>query len=498
MSPSKRSLYPLLAFVVPLLLRTIPEVLMGPYVVGFDTMGHYIPTTVLWMHGGVSLGRYIATAPLFYSILVLFAYVSVPVVAALKVLPVVLHGLLGLSIFGYSNRSLKWSPKKSLFTALLGTAYFVALRISWDLLRNELALVLFFVVLTLLHDEGTSKYSWKRYAAISLAMVSVVLAQQLVAVLMFGVVVITVVYRLLPKRRAKILPLIAASIPALALFFVGLAFNPSVPEHRIIFGFPSGNDGWLALFGFASYPAMLASEAGFFLYCFLLILPFVVVSLRRFRDFQMRSFVVLILIASLIPMVSPSNLRWIMMLIYPFAFYVTETFSRLSAFKWRRIGLNVKRIALIYLVVSTAAVSLSFMVMPPEAPSAYFIEGGINGYIYQIPSSMLQNTISVKDCKDTSSTLEYFKANITGEALLLTHRAFYGWAMSTLNPTQVFLYEYDNPLTTAQTVSQQVRSPLYLVWWVNGSGWHGQPNVPAAFDEVFHSGEIALYQYAPK
>ncbi len=495
----KKYVFPLLAFAVPLLLRAIPEILMGPYVVGFDTMGHYIPTTVLWMNGGVDLGAYIATAPLFYTILMLFASASVPLTIALKILPLVLHGLLGLSIYGYAHRSMKWSPKKSVFTAVMGTAYFVALRISWDLLRNELALILFFAVLILLHDEnlGGGKYSWKRYVVLSLAMVSVVLAQQLVAVIMFGTIIFAVAYRLLPKRRAKILPILTTSIPALILFFVGLFLNSSVPEHRLIFGFPSGNDGWLALFGFSSYPAMLVNEVGFFLYCFLLILPFVIASVRRFRDFQMRTWIVLILIALLIPLVSPSNLRWIMMLTYPFAFLVTETLSRLGSIKWRRFKLTMQRLAVIYLVASTAIVSLSFMVMTPESPSFYFGGDGLNAYIYQMPSSMLQNTLSIKDCEDTSKAIQWYHANIDENALLLTHRAFYGWALSSLKQNQVFLYEYDSPLPVAQTVAQQGQNQLYLIWWVNGSGWHGQPTVPEAFSQVFYSGEIAIYRYLP-
>ena len=496
----KKYVFPLLAFVVPLLLRAIPEILMGPFVVGFDTMGHYIPTTVLWLNGGVDLGAYIATAPLFYTILMLFASASVPLTIALKVLPLVLHGLLGLSIYAYAHSSLKWSPKKSVFTAVMGTAYFVALRISWDLLRNELALILFFAVLILLHGEnlGGGKYSWKRYVALSLAMVSVVLAQQLVAVIMFGTIIFTIAYRLLPKRRAKILPILITSIPALILFFAGLFLNSSVPEHRLIFGFPSGNDGWLALFGFSSYPAMLINEAGFFLYCFLLILPFIVVSLRSFKDFQMRIWLVLILIATLVPMVSPSNLRWIMMLTYPFAFCIAETLTRIAAIKRRRIRFFVKTAALMYLISSTAAISLSFIIMPPEAPSIYFSEAGFNSYIYQIPSSMLQNTLSIKDCQDTQNVLQWCKNKINEGTVLLTHRAFYGWALSTLNKENVFQYEYDAPLPIAQSLYQQKHNPIYLIWWINGSGWHGQPNVPAEFNQVYESGEIALYRYSPR
>ena len=44
---SKKQLFPVLAFVIPLLVRFIPEILMGPYVVGFDTIGYYVPTTLV-------------------------------------------------------------------------------------------------------------------------------------------------------------------------------------------------------------------------------------------------------------------------------------------------------------------------------------------------------------------------------------------------------------------------------------------------------------------
>ena len=57
----------------------------------------------------------------------------------LKVLPSVLLGFLGLAMYGYARRGLGWSPKKSIVPALVGTLYFVALRVSWDAFREELA-----------------------------------------------------------------------------------------------------------------------------------------------------------------------------------------------------------------------------------------------------------------------------------------------------------------------------------------------------------------------
>ena len=47
-------LFPLLAFAIPLVVRAIPEILMGQYLVGFDTMGYYVPNTLVWLGNGVS------------------------------------------------------------------------------------------------------------------------------------------------------------------------------------------------------------------------------------------------------------------------------------------------------------------------------------------------------------------------------------------------------------------------------------------------------------
>jgi hypothetical protein len=137
------------------------------------------------------------------------------------------------------------------------------------------------------------------------------------------------------------------------------------------------------------------------------------------------------------------------------------------------------------------------MLMPPEKPLPYFDPRQYNGYIYPIPSSMLQNTVSITDCQDTVNALQWFKNNTNENALLLTHRAFYGWALSTLNKDQVVLYEYDNPVNAAETVAQEGHGQIYLVWWTDGRGWYEQPTVHSSFKEVYKSGIIAIYNYTP-
>jgi hypothetical protein len=492
----KKYLFPVVAFVVPILFRMVPEILMGPYLVGFDTMAYYVPTTLAWLHGSVNLWSFIATAPLLYTLTAGLTSIGGSVILILKVLPSLLLGFLGLSIYGYARRGLGWSAKKSIVPTLIGTLYFVALRISWDALREELALVFFFVVLMLITTRAgeSGKFSWKRFASFSLALVAVILSDQVVAALVLGVILLTVIYELFRKNRAGATSLILFSLPAVALFFVIFYLSPVVPEYRLILGFPTTQDGWLALFGYPSYQAMLASEAGFILYSFLLILPLALLSARRFSNFQMRSWIILILIAVFVPMVSPSGLRLVMLLTYPLAFFVTEGLSRLRSFNWKRFRLTWLRIGLLYLVVITLVLSLGFMLMPPETPFPYFSDG-LNGYIYDIPTSMLQNTVSVRDCQSTVNALQWLKSNMTGNAVLLSHRVFYGWALSALNSDQIFFYEYGNPTTAATNATREGYNQIYLIWWISGQGWEGQPTVPSSFHEIYQNGEIAIYRY---
>jgi hypothetical protein len=141
-----------------------------------------------------------------------------------------------------------------------------------------------------------------------------------------------------------------------------------------------------------------------------------------------------------------------------------------------------------------SVLSLGFMLMTPQTPFPYFAEP-VNGYVYQVPTSMLLNTLPKVDCEDAVNALQWFKNNAGSSAVLLTHRAFFGWAMLSVNASQIVLYEYNDPAGAAATGVQQGHGGVYLIWWVNGTGWYGQPTVSSPFEEVYHSGEIAIYHY---
>jgi len=478
----KPKMFPLLAFLVPLTVRAIPEVLMGSHIVGFDPLGYYIPNVLTWSREGVSFWRLMGEAPLFYIILMPAASLGItPLILLLKILPPLLHGFLALSIYFYANNVLSWSQRKSLATTLLATLYFVVLRISWDMLRNELGLVLLFTALTLLHKSDSKTHR----ALTLLAMVSVVLAHPLAAVIMLMIVMSMIGCAWIEKKRAEARKLIMVSIPAILLFLLTLYARHKMPPIFPEIEVAGAQEGWLSLFGFSSYIDMSTRMLGFLIYCYLPILPLAIMGARFLKSLQIKTWVLWSLIATFYPIIFGWVYRWSLMLIFPLSFYVVEALWNMKP-NPRRLRLSITLGAIL------AMLTVGFVVLPSESPFPYY---AIPQFQIYLPSSMLQNTVPLSDCQHVVNCLNWLKDNMGENSVLLTHTAFHGWALLTINTDQVVPYGYGNPEKAAENATQQGYGEVYLIWWTDGQGWHGQSTVPTSFKDVYRSGNIAIYIY---
>jgi len=89
---------------------------------------------------------------------------------------------------------------------------------------------------------------------------------------------------------------------------------------------------------------------------------------------------------------------------------------------------------------------------------------------------MLFNTVPLSDCRDVENSLLWLNQNANTNSCLVTHTAFYGWALLYLeNNFTIKTYGFGFPDNSARSQSQQGFIHIYLIWWVNGSGLHGQP-----------------------
>ncbi len=481
---------PLLAFAVPLIVRAVPELLMGEFIVGFDPMGYYVPNTILWLNSGVDFTQLVSNAPLIYLLLMGTTSIGAPIIITLKILGPLLLGVLGLAVYFYANKALTWSPKKSLTVALFSTLFFVSLRISWDMFRSELALTFLLLALTLL---SMSKIKFRYSALLSLAIVLVVLSHQLVAVIMFAILIGEALRFFLKKMKTELLRLLIVSIPAVLLFVSVLYVNYFVNSTPVM-GYSFNFSGGIPSLAEQSHMELVYHNLGFLAFCYLPLMPLLILGLRRFKgDSQLRTWTIWLLIPIVLALISPVVLflggvlpyRWILLLTYPLSFFAVHGLSRI---KWRWYKIPFGAVYGVILILLSA----SFMALPNSQALDYFA-----AYPSYVPKSMLQNTLQLSDCQDTVEALDWARLNMPLNGTLLVHEAFYGWASLVLGPEKIDPYFFGN--LTELTQNQQhpgKDNPQYLIWWVSGAGWYGQQTVPPQFQPIHQNGNIAIYRYA--
>ncbi len=60
--------FALAAFLIPLGIRAVPEIIVGPYPAGFDTLAFYVPSTLDWVAGKAGFLEMLVTTPLMYTV----------------------------------------------------------------------------------------------------------------------------------------------------------------------------------------------------------------------------------------------------------------------------------------------------------------------------------------------------------------------------------------------------------------------------------------------
>ena len=491
-SQNASTILPLLAFVIPLTVRAIPEILMGQYLVGFDTIGYYVPNTLTWLHNGVDFWSLMSSAPLIYALLMGVTATGAHIVVTLKILGPLILGLLGLATYFYSNKALSWSPIRSLVAAILSTLYFVALRISWDMFRSELALIFLFIALIYLQRN---KFDFKNGFLLSLTTFLVVLTHQLFSVIMFAILMATITSFYLKKKKIDLVKLIIYLLPAALMFFSILYLNYFVFSAPVI-GYSVDFGGGINALTSISHSAYVLDTLGFLTFCYLPMVPFLIFGARRLKsNIQLKAWIIWLLIPILLLIISPNNLfiggvlpfRWIMLLTYPLSFYTVEGIFTIK-WNWYKIFYKV---AVGFII---AVFSIGFMILPNSDAMSYF-----SSYPTYVPKSMLQNTVQLSDCQDTANALHWAQNNVPNNGHLLVHQAFYGWATLSFDINRLIPYYFANLTDIVSTLQDNSTSyPLYLIWWVNGTGWYEQPNVHASFSEIYHSNNIAIYKYLPE
>ena len=488
------------AFLIPFGVRSIPEILSWPYLIGFDTVGYVSRIQEGYVFSLSPVG-FLKGANLFYLLSSLTYGLIQNAVIVMKVLGPLMLAVLCFLMYLYARKGLGWSGWQSLLVAVLVSTYFVSLRNSSDLYRQTLGLIFLMAALVWLKSFSSPR----KYYVASVFMVLTVLSHEIAAVILFFVVALEAGSFLVKKLEKE---------------FLFLALTAVLPLVLFLFQRYSPQTGGLTLPGvsIASGPSLDLAlyMGGLLVYCYAFILPLVFLGFLSLKNWVLRGWALLCLVVVFLDMLNPNLFyiwyRWVIVLVYPLLFFATQGLASIWRFSSRYKGkverLIPKVFALAYLL-SLLTLSGYYLTTSPASPYSYFSQN--NPYLTSIPSSMLQNTISIQDNPSFVNCVEWLNQNTPKNSVVVENHGLYD-LISIYIRDRVVVHVIPPDSSTwsnnqnetalahqvglaAEKVLAQGHSSVYTVWWISGKGWYGIPSLPSDFREIYRNGNMAVYSY---
>ena len=504
-----------LSFLLGFVMRLIPEVLSYPYPIGFDTLYYAarMKEGVVWYHWSQVFSTW-----LIYAILISAYNVVQDAFLLLKLVTPTLYGLNSYGVYYFSSKALGWGTRKSLIASLFFAFSMASLGLSWQFHRNMLGLAILLFTLPWIKNMETKKgFAW-----FVLLSALVVFGHELASVTLFAVVLAVVASDFLRGERRRLVKPLAATSLASALFLASIYFRlfpayfhvkPNVvnagdtvrPGPGGVFFFVDYLHVVLPFMHYPTYLNLAAHVLSLFSLLYLVWLPLVFVGF--FRDKLLDGWAGLLLVGSFNALITPFFaldlwFRWMLMLVYPFTFYAVNGIERVwgsqgssvaPGFKWMG-WMKVSKRSVVGISLLTVLLGSIYMTTP-----LFFDKFGVfsipTTYGY-IPSTMLYNTIPLRDVEGTVKALEWLNGHMNdGSAVLLQH-PFSAWADLYLDKKHVIVYYQIDVKEALRVALKHGFDPIFLVWWKESIGWYGPPP-PNSFMSVFSSDRISVFKYIP-
>jgi hypothetical protein len=465
----------ILSFIIPAIIRAIPEI-QFPYPIGFDTP-LYFAFAKYHAQEGLWPSYFLIVNPTYYNMIYqeglwpsyrLFQTVilgglytiGIDAVIAMKILPTIIYGFFGLSIYLLAKNYLQWNNTKSLLASIITTLSIANLRISWDM--HDLMLGLVFLTLTI----STIKKPQNTIAFVIFATLTI-LAHQLTAIILISILLILT----LTDIKDKHYPI------RLIILFIGFILFIYFNINYLLKFY------WIPTFTYPSFQSIVYESQNILMIMklYLPILPLFIAG--YFKDKIITTWLILALLGSLSTIISPSFLlggvlpwRYVLLLAVPLAIYTTNTLWKIKIKFSKNQTITIAIILLIHLATFTF---LGLKIVP-----AYYEDPS------KIPSNMVQTSIPLYDIEPTITLLNQIKneQNIT----LLVYGDFVGWALYYTNAQVIGFGGIYNAGPDLQQVLTKIarKDNLYLLYW------NDQEAYLLGFKKISQQGNLALYKYS--
>lgn len=468
--------FPLSVFFVALVIRSIPEIVVGANPIGFDTISYYVPQTLDIAGGRMNVIQVIGTAPLIYLISVpAYILAGLNPILIFKILGPLFYGFFVVVLYRFLRVGLQWQQRNSLFGALFACLYFVTLRIGWDLLRTTLGMSFILLSLEFFGIPVTKRNGFMLAILTLLAVAS----DQVTGVLELATIAAIIAIEARRKSFLRVKRLVLTALPG-AILLLLIIFGQQVGS--IVQVQPATPSG-----------AAVVGIFGFLIYLYAPLTPFLFFGIRKVtnRPLQIWTALSIAIVASrLFPYYGPIQIsnRWSLLLDIPVCIYGAAGLVRAFRTHWHLpFSPRILFSAVLILMLASATLYIS---LPAESAFSYYTE-----YPSFVPSSMIQSSIPLSQMANLRTLLSWVALNMGPDTILITHQAIYGWARTYVRSENIVNYGFASPLEGLNQARTAGYKSVLMIWWNNGSGWYGQQTVPNGFIQTVTAGDLALFAH---
>jgi hypothetical protein len=492
----------IIIFIIAALIRSIPEIKAGNLPIGYDTFNTYVAELVTY-HG--SLINWLRTANLIYFIFLPFKLIGLNPDLIIKIFGPIFFASLTVTFYFWTRYFLQFSKIKAFLASILIIVQLATLRLSWDLYRNELGLIFFFLALINLLQIAKRK----NLILFLIFGVLVIFSNELVTAILLITVVVLGLARLY-RKKIKEFALIALALIIFAMIFtlVLSSSGQSLYDSHIIFTSEKNNLLWRYVYQYQkemSYQTLFDNIAKMFWLFYGFILPFALYGFWICRKNLILTTITLwLLIGTFSSLIFAGTgiivwERWLIMLAFPFAAYAVEGIFKLGevlgSFKkwakhWRLLSWTLAIIfwlGFISLFLYRAVPFLSKEYHEAKPPLANDI---LNEYF---PRTMVHNSVGIWKVGETLDCIKWLNENVPSGAAVIVDNRWRGLVLTNFDLDNRYIitnaWSEQWPRQTYEYAVEKGFKNVYLIWNTSRDIRY--------FDLVYSSGNLGVYKSKP-
>lgn len=484
--------------------RTIPEIIAGKWPIGYDTFNTYAAELSTY-HG--PLINWLKTANLLYFIFLPFVRMGVEPASLMKFFGPILYGGLIVSFYFFIRNFLRLGKLQSFLAGIILVLQLAALRLSWDLYRNELGLIfLFLALINLAKVEKT-----KNFILFCLLALLVVLTNEIVTVILFVALLVYLVALFFKKKKSYLTIIkLSALFVMMAFLFFGI-INQSARQVLYsdhIYFVSEKNNLWRYLYQYKTemdYGKLYSIISRLFWLLYGFLIPFILIGFWFWRkNIILTTIALWLLIGSFSSLIFAGTglivwERWLIMLVFPFVIYTTEGIFQIGRFvdlrfkKWhfhlRPMLLTLAIIFWLGFLGLFAWRAYPFLTKSYPDTKPPYRDEEMNSYF---TPTMVHNSVGIWRIEDTLNTVEWLDKNVPLNAVVLVDNRYRGLMMTNFKMDNRYIITNTWSERWSQEGLNSARkkgfTKIYLIW---------KNTSVKGFDRIFVSGNVAVYKAKP-